>query len=111
MKVEEKKQGEVLILYLSGRLDNPGVYDLTKTVTRVIELGEYSLLMNLENLTYLNSSGLKALLDTEKRIQTKGGRFAVCSAKGLAKRVIGLVGFDKMLAIYDSEEEALQHFS
>ena len=110
MKVEEKKQGDVLILYLSGRLDNPGSHDLAEAAAKVIASGEYNLLIHVENLDYLNSSGLRVFLDVEKGLQIKGGKFAICSPIGMVRRVIELVGFHKLLPIYDSEEEALTHF-
>ncbi len=110
MNVKEKKRGDVRILYLSGRLDNPGSHDLAEAAKNVLASGEGHLLMNVEQLIYLNSSGLRALLEMKRKIQARGGKFAVCLPQGVVKRVIELVGFDKLLAIYDSEEEALTHF-
>ena len=110
MKVEEKKQGDVLILYLSGRLDNPGSHQLAEATTKVIASGERNLLIHVEDLNYLNSSGLRVFLDVEKKLEAKGGKCAICSPKGMVRRVIELVGFNRLLSIYDSEEEGLQHF-
>ena len=110
MDIEEKKQGDVFILYLSGRLDNPGSYELADAAKKVLESGEHNLLVHVENLIYLNSSGLRVFLDTKKKLQAKGGKFAMCSPQGMVKRVIELVGFNKLLSIYDSEEDALKHF-
>ena len=110
MKIEQKRQGEVLILYVSEQLDNLDAQELVKTMTQVIESGEQNLLINFEQLTYLSSLGLSVLLSTAQKIETKGGKFMVCSPQRMVKRVIQLVGFDKVLSIYDSEAEALQHF-
>jgi len=110
VKVEQKRQGKVLILYVSERLDNLNAHELVKTMTQVIESGEQNLLINFEQLTYLSSSGLRVLLGGAKRMETKGGKFMVCSPQKMVKRVIQLVGFDKVLSVYDSEAEALQHF-
>jgi anti-sigma B factor antagonist len=110
VKVEEKRHGEVLVLHLSGRLDAPGTNHLVDTLNKAIESGDHNLLLNFENLAYLNSTGLRALLGAQKSIQTRGGKFFICSTKGMVKRVIELVGFNKMLTIYDNEEEALKHF-
>jgi anti-anti-sigma factor len=111
MQVEQKQHGEVVILVISGRLDNPAAQELVKTVTTLIESGTHQLLINFEPLTYLSSSGLRVLLGAEKRIQKKGGQLAVCGAKGLVRRVVELTGFDKIMAFYESEAEALEHFA
>ena len=110
MEIKEKKQGDVLTIYISGRLDNINSQELVELVTKAVDSGEHNLLFNFENLTYLNSTGLQVLLDLENKIKAKGGKLAICSVKMIVKRVIEIVDFSKMVLIYDNEEEALKHF-
>ena len=110
MTVEEKRTDNVLILYLSGRLDNAAAQEFVKVITRHIEAGEHKLLINFNDLSYLSSSGLRVLLGAAKRMQKKRGKLFLCSLTGIVWRVIEIAGFDKILTIYDNEEEALQHF-
>lgn len=111
IQIEENRKGDVLILNLSGRLDNPAAHDLVKKLTVLIESGEQNLLLNLENLTYISSSGLRAFTGRSQRMQQKGGKLFFCSLNRLVKRVVvEITHFDQVLTIYETEEEALQHF-
>jgi anti-sigma B factor antagonist len=111
MQIEEIKKGHVHILYLSGSLDNPDAHELIKKLTGLIEAGEQNVLLNLENLTYISSSGLRALTGATQRMQRKDGKLFLCSLEGLVKRVVvDIMHFDKVFTIYETEEDALQHF-
>ena len=110
MDVEEKRRGQVLVLYLSGRFDNTAAHEFVKQITACIEMGEQQILINFEKLLYLSSSGLRVLLGAAKRMQKKQGKVFLCALTGLVWRVVEIAKFDQILTIYDSEEEALRHF-
>ena len=111
IQIEETKKGHVHIVYLSGRLDNPAAHELVKKLTALIESGEQNVLLNFENLTYISSSGLRALTGATQRMERKVGKLFLCSLKGLVKRVVvDITHFDKVFTIYETEEDALQHF-
>jgi anti-anti-sigma factor len=111
MQIEETKKEHVHIVYLSGRLDNPAAHELVKKLTALIEFGEQNVLLNFENLTYISSSGLRALTGATQRMERKEGQLFLCSLKGLVKRVVvDITHFDKVFTIYETEEDALQHF-
>ena len=110
MRITENKKGRVLILSVSERLDTITAPELEKKLMEQIEAGEHNLLLNFENLTYISSSGLRVLLGTAKKIKAIGGKFFLCSLQEMIKRVIKMAGFDKILTIYENEDEALKHF-
>lgn len=110
MDVEEKRRGQVLVLYLSGRLDNAAAHEFVKQITMCIEMGEQQILINFEQLLYLSSSGLRVLLGAAKRMQKKQGKLVLCSLTGIVWRIVEIAKFDQILTIYNSEEEALRHF-
>lgn len=110
MDIREETRGNVHILHVAGRLDNPGSQELSQIMIAIIEAGTHNLLVNLKQVTYLNSTGLRTLLDAQKKMQSQENKFLLCSTTGMVQRVIKLVGFDKLFNIYDTEEEALTHF-
>lgn len=111
MQIDETKKEHVHILYLSGSLDNPDAHELIKKLTGLIEAEELNVLLNFENLIHISSSGLRALMGATQRMQRKEGKLFLCSLRGLVKRVVvDITHFDKVLTIYETEEEALKHF-
>ena len=110
MKVEESRRDYVLILSLSGRLDNLAAQEFVGTITQHIESGEHNILIDFSKLTYLSSSGLRVLLGAAKRIKKKSGHLFLCSLSGIVWRVVEIAGFDKILPIYADRDEALAAF-
>ena len=110
MNVEEKRKGQVLVLYLSGRFDNIAAQEFVKIITHHIGSGEHKLLINFADITHLSSSGLRVLLGAAQKMEIKGGKFFLCSLTDIVRQAVEIVGFHKVLKIYDNEDEALQHF-
>ena len=110
MNIEEKREGNILVLYLSGQLDNVAAHEFASLLARHIEAGEHHLLLNLANLSYLSSSGLRILLGAAQKLDTLRGKFFLCSLTNAVKQAIELVGFHRILKIYENEDDAFQNF-
>ncbi len=97
MQVEEAKEGGVLILSPSGRLEARSAPEFEKQVVERIAAGETKLLLDLAGVEYLSSAGLRALLVAAKRIREKNGKIAVCSLSPGVEEVFKVSGFDSIL--------------
>lgn len=109
MKISENKKGKVLILDISERLDCVSSPNLEKRLNKLIESGERNLLINLLNLEYISSAGLKVLLETSKELKAKQGKLLICCLNGMVKKVFEISGFNAILPIYDNKKEALKN--
>lgn len=110
MSIEEKRKGRVLVLYLSGQLDNSAAQEFASTIARYLDTNERNILINFARLNYLSSSGLRILLGTAQQVDARRGKFVLCSLAPALMQAIELVGFHKILSIYPTEHEALEHF-
>jgi anti-anti-sigma factor len=111
MNVEERRHEHILIVSLAGRLDNPAAQEFVRRITQHIESGEQSILLDFSELEYMSSSGLRVLLGATKRMKKKAGQLLLCSLSGIVLKVVKIAGFDKILTIYGSCDEALKHFN
>jgi anti-sigma B factor antagonist len=68
------------------------------------------MLLNLENLEFLSSAGLRVFLRTAKQQKGSGGAIKVCSATGVVKEVMEISGFGSLLDLHESESDALAAF-
>ena len=64
-------------------------------------------LLDCEHLTYINSVALREILLVARRVAQHQGRFAICSLAEPLDRVFEIVGFDQIMDIHDSTEQAL----
>ena len=63
--------------------------------------------LNLGAVTFMDSSGLGAVIGMHKRVAERGGELALARAQNQVKLVLQITRADKMLKVYDTLEEAL----
>ncbi len=110
MQITVKTTNEVKVLAFEGRLDTGTSPDAQQQLTRLIEEGETKILVNLERLDYISSTGLRVLLVVAKQLKTIDGELRICSLNEVVKEVFDISGFDMILPISASESEALEDF-
>jgi len=106
MDVVQKKQGKALILSVSGRLDAVTSPLFEDRLVRLIEGEEGNIILDLGQLDYLSSAGLRAILSVAKKIP-RSEQMIVCNLSGMIREVFSISGFDGIFPIADSIEEAL----
>lgn len=97
MKFEEAREGGVLVLRLSGRLDAETAPDFETAVLSRVDAGESSMVLDLEGLEYVSSAGLRVVLVAAKRLQQAGGKLVVCSLQNPVLEVFRVSGMDSII--------------
>lgn len=98
-----------LILRLKGRLDVPNVTILEKKIDACLEEGRRILLLDCSELKFLSSAGLRLLLSVSEQLKSKKGALLIFSVDRDGMQVVKVAGFDKILLIFDTEQDALQY--
>lgn len=108
--ITEVRKGDTLILKVKGKLDTISSPILEKKVFNLMVNGQKKLLIDLAEVQYINSAGLRMLLSIKKQIKALSGKFIVCSMTKEVMEIIRLCGFDHVLDLADSEEAAFKKF-
>jgi anti-sigma B factor antagonist len=108
MDISEDRKADAVILALSGKLDATTAKRFEDRILGVINSGTQRLVVDLSQLDYVSSSGLRVLILAAKRLQTVDGKIVLCSMKDHVRQVFDLAGFSSMLSIYASRDEALK---
>ena len=108
--IKEEKSGDILILHVKGRLDAISSPAAEKKVFDLINDGQHKLLLDFNGVDYLSSAGMRMLLSTTKKLKTLSGKLIVCSITANVLDVLKLSGFDHVLDLAQTEEEALRKF-
>ncbi len=95
----EERNGGVLELALTGRLDTTSSPQLEKVLMEEIPFTD-RLVLDLEGLEYISSAGLRVLLVTEKKMKKKG-RMILRHVGGTVADVMAVTGFDTILTVED----------
>jgi anti-anti-sigma factor len=108
MDISEDRKADAVILALSGKLDATTAKTFEDRILGVINSGTQRLVVDLSQLDYVSSSGLRVFIIAAKRLQTVDGKIVLCSMKDHVRHVFDLAGFSSMLSIYGSREEAIK---
>jgi len=101
------KAGETNIVKVSGRLDTTNYGELEHHLSSLTENSEYRILLDLEKLEYISSSGLRILLMFLKKIKAANGRFMLCTLTPEIREIFEISGFINIFDIYEDQKAAL----
>jgi stage II sporulation protein AA (anti-sigma F factor antagonist) len=100
---------DVLLIRLAGELDHHTAEELREKVTDTLEKEHiHHIVFNLENLMFMDSSGLGVILGRYKQIKNLGGEMIVCSVSPTVKRLFDMSGLFKIIRLEEDEQFALQ---
>ena len=106
--ITQEEKGDVVIIRVSGRLDATSSPILERQVMALIDAGKNQLVMNFANVEYLSSAGMRLLLAATKKLKSQDGKILISSVVDNVMEVIKMAGFDHILHLFDSEEDALK---
>jgi anti-anti-sigma factor len=106
-KIHMHKEWDVDVMTVFGRVDAERAPEMEAAGRRILETPYQKLLINMSAVQYLSSAGLCALLNLGKVATAKHGRLFMCSPSAPVKQILKLSGFDKILTIRDSVQDAL----
>ena len=102
-------KGEVLCIRLGGELDHHSAECLKNEATTIIEQKNIKhIVLNLAELTFMDSSGLGVILGRYKQIKQQQGSMVVCAITPTVKRLFEMSGLFKIIQQESSEIMALQ---
>jgi anti-anti-sigma factor len=93
------------ILQPSGVLDGVGANQLRKEVSDIISGGADTVLLDLKDVTFVDSSGLGALVATLKMVRAAGSKLVICSINDQVKMLFELTSMDRVFEIYRNQDE------
>lgn len=106
LDIDVAKHHGFTVLSPRGDVDVATAARLKEAVTEVLLAGDLDVMVDLENVDFIDSTGLGALVGGRRRALALNGSFALICAEQHLLKVFRLTGLDKVLAISGSVEEA-----
>lgn len=116
MDVSHRRMHRVDVLSPNGRMLPPEAAILKEHIEALFAEGRYRILLDLADLEYISSGGLRVLIEARKHVQqakpSDGGRgdIRLVNVKPRIKDVLSLTGFTSYFEIYDDLAEAVGSF-
>jgi anti-anti-sigma factor len=99
------------ILTPSGRLDTATSAGFERDVIAALDAGAAHLLLDLSEVTYMSSAGLRIALLAAKRLRGSGGKLALCVPQASIASLFEISGFSNILSIHRDRAGALSALS
>lgn len=111
-RAQVRYSGNVAILDLSGRIMlGEGSGMVRGAIRELVNAGHKQILMNLQNVTYLDSAGLGELVGSYATVSNLGGTVKLLHAQGKVKDLLAVTKLYTVFVTFDDEAEALRSFA
>lgn len=94
----------------SGILDGTQANQLRKEINAQLEKASEVVLIDLKDVTFIDSSGLGALVSALKMVRTKGSKLFICSINDQIRMLFELTSMDRVFKVYKDEESFKTEF-
>jgi len=98
------------IIRVEGRLDAASAPILENKLSELIAANKKQLVLDFAKVDYLSSAGMRLLLSTTKKLKASEGKLHFCSINEEVMEIIKMAGFERILSIFPTEQEALSAF-
>ncbi|MBE7412698.1 MAG: STAS domain-containing protein [Leptospiraceae bacterium] len=104
MDIKLRKAGNVSIIDLSGSLDIYTSTDFKSFIEKNINSENNRVIINIEKMTYIDSSGIGMLIKELNFVQTLNGDFKIANMKTPIEKVFKVAGLTSYFQIISEEE-------
>lgn len=110
VEVEEKEN--IPVIRVNGEIDIYTCPELRAKLTEIIESGNNNIILDLENIQYIDSTGLGTIAYTARSIEDKKGQVLVICTKHQIKKIFEVSGLEKKnISLFENESDALKELS
>jgi anti-sigma B factor antagonist len=103
-----KEISGIPVVELEGEIDLSTAAVFKETVYEVIESGKANVVIDLNGLEFMDSTGLGVLVAALKKTSTEGGSIRLICGKRNILKVFTITGLDKVFSIYDNLQRCLE---
>jgi len=111
MKITVAQKSGAALVQISGSVDSLTCDEAQTFLDGQIESGQMYLVVDLSQVDYLSSAGLRVLLSALKSARQRGGNLYLAGLQDNVRKVLDLAGFTSIFKIFPTVEEAVGAFS
>ena len=120
MEITERRTEDIVTLCLSGKLDTTTAKAFEEKILGEIESGDRRFIIDLAQLEYVSSQGLRVFLLAGKRLNSANGKLVLCGFKKTipyytlnrprdpVREVFDVAGFSSIFSTYGSHDDAIK---
>ena len=111
ISIEIQTTSDVPVVRISGELDIDQAVRVREQLDKVIDAGTVRFVIDLSDVSYIDSTGLGMLVAVYKRLVTEQGFYVLTVPRVSQRKVFEITGLSTVLIIMESLEDALTHIN
>ena len=109
VEIKVEQEGDIYLVTLEGRIDATTTPRVEKKLANLLDVAK-KIAIDFSDIVYLSSAGLRLLLSITKKMHAKKGQVVFFSMSDDVMEIIRMAGFERVLKIYSSKNEAVKAF-
>jgi anti-sigma B factor antagonist len=106
MNIRVTEHNDFLTLSIEGRLDITTASRLKEEILQRLETGARSIILNMAQVDFINSSGLGTLVSILKEVRSVGGRLVLSNLASYVEEIFEITQLSEIFEIFSAEVEA-----
>jgi len=102
-----REAGGIPVIRLEGEVDIYTCPQLKETILRLIDDGEYHIIIDMEKVPYIDSAGLGVLVGARRRVGEHDGSISIVNPYPSVYKVLEITRLTKIFEVYQDKEGAL----
>jgi anti-anti-sigma factor len=113
LKITQREVGDVVVLDLEGKLlGGPDQWDQLRNLFKtLVDSGKKNIIVNLEKINRVSSTGFGILIGRRKEVREIGGDLVLMQFQDQVKHPFYIMELNRLFKAFDNEEEALKNFT
>jgi anti-sigma B factor antagonist len=108
LELETTQQDGMAVLTLRGEIDVYTAPRMRQAIVDLVDAGSLNVVIDMEKVDFLDSTGLGVLVEGLKRVKTRGGNLSIVITQDKILKIFDITGLNKAFPIYGSLEDALK---
>ena len=106
LSLDTRSEGEWTVVSVGGEIDVYTAPKLREALLELVNAGRYQLIVDVEAVDFLDSTGLGVLVGGLKRVRANDGNLRVVCTQERLLKIFRITGLTKVFAIHDSVSAA-----
>ncbi len=107
MDLDIKQSGNICFLRIKGQLKSSNVPDFDAVLESALSDGCLYLILDLEQMPFIDSSGIGAIVNALRRTRQAGGDTKLVNPSSFATKTFKMVGILSLFGVFPTEQEAI----
>ncbi|MBF8281866.1 MAG: hypothetical protein A2W37_15900 [Chloroflexi bacterium RBG_16_63_12] len=110
MEISTEELKQVSVMAVTGRVDSATAPELENALKKLVEAAKTQIVLDLKNVEYMSSAGLRAMVSTLKAVKRVNGDLRLASPSPRVEEVLRLAGLTSIFSIHPTRDEAVASF-